>query len=196
MDKRGSRALRSPELSVVLAVGNAEDDVGTHVRRCAERLRSLSTPFEILAVNQASADTSFSVLSLLSREIPELQLVPTPLGRKAFVRGLALARGDFGLLFSTAGQDAPPAAAFGYLLSRLRSDRDALIVRGRGVALRRLPALPVVARATGPGLDFERSFERAARAADLSLEVVGQARPAKQGLLSPVLSPLLRFLAA
>ena len=59
------------------------------------------------------------------------------------------------------------------------------------VVARRLTTLPVVVRASGPGLLFEPVFER--RAQELGIDVVGS-RP--RSAMPLLLRPVLRFLAA
>jgi len=61
------------------------------------------------------------------------------------------------------------------------------------VVARLRPVLPVLARASGPGLLFESLFERRAQA--LGLDVVGS-RPVQKKATSLLLAPVLRFLAA
>ena len=68
-------------------------------------------------------------------------------------------------------------APLGWALSRLAAGRDAVVLRGRYVVARRLAALPVIVRASGPGLLFEAVFER--RAQELGIDVVGS-RPRRR----------------
>ena len=77
------------------------------------------------------------------------------------------------------------------ILSRLAAGREAVILRGRYIVARRLMALPVIVRASGPGLLFEPIFER--RAQELGIDVVGSRPKMPMPLL---LRPVLRFLAA
>jgi len=66
-----------------------------------------------------------------------------------------------------------------------------VILRNRYIVARRLMSLPVIVRASGPGLLFEPLFER--RAQELGIDVVGSRRKQPTPLL---LRPVLRFLAA
>jgi hypothetical protein len=180
-----------PDVSVVMAVRNVEDVVGRDVRRIAERLRSLGLSFEIVATNDGCRDTSFAVLNLLRAHIPELRLLTRDVSGRAFLRGVAEANAPVVLLIE-AGRCAPPTAPLGWLLGRLQGDREAVLLRGRCLAARKLPALAALARAHGRGDAFERSFEREAQG--LALEVLGQARAPRgltAGLLAPVLGPVL-----
>lgn len=172
-----------PDVSIVLAVKNVEDAIAGEVRRVVAHLRQFGRPFEILAVNAGSWDTSFKVLRLLSADVPELRLLEKDLTGRAYIRGAAEAWGQTVVLMD--GARVPTSLApLGWTLSRLAAGKEAVVVRGRFVAARRLPALPAIARARGAGDAFERSFEREAR--DLALEVVGTARKQPTGLFAPV----------
>ena len=179
-----------PEVSVVLAVRNVEDTVAGDVRRVVAHLRQLGRPFEVLAVNAGSWDTSFKVLRLLATDLPELRLLEKDLTGRAFVRGAAEACGQAVILMDA---EAMPASLspLGWTLSRLAAGLEAVVVRGRFIAIRRLPALPAVARARGRGDAFARSFEREGR--DLAMEIVGTARKAAP---SGLFAPVWRLLAA
>ena len=168
---------------MVLAVRNAEDAVGGAVRRVVQHLRSLDQSFEVLAVNAGSWDTSFVVLKLLASEVPELRVLDKDLGTRAYVRGAASARGSTVVLME-ADQVPTSLSPLGWTLSRLAGGTEAVVVRGRWVAARRLPALPAIARARGRRDGFERSFER--EASELRMEVAGTARRSHSGLLAPV----------
>jgi hypothetical protein len=181
-----------PDVSVVLAVKNAEDAIAGEVRRVVAHLRQLGRPFEILAVNAGSWDTSFKVLRLLSADVPELRLLEKDLTGRAHIRGAAEAWGQTVVLMD--GARVPTSLApLGWTLSRLASGKEAVVVRGRFIAARRLPSLPAIARARGAGDAFERSFEHEAR--DLALEVVGTARKAPASI-GGLFAPVWRLLAA
>jgi hypothetical protein len=173
----------SPDVSVVLVVRNAEDVVGGAIKRLVQHLRGLHMRFEVLAVNGGSWDTSFAVLRLLAAEVPELRLVEKDVGLRANIRGASEAHGSM-VVFMDVHQLTGSLAALGWTLSRVQNGTDAVVVRSRWIAARRLPALPAVARARGRGVAFERAFER--EAGDLRLEVVGTARRRPTGLLAPV----------
>src|SRR5438128_9415150 len=81
------------EVSVVLAIGDDEDRVGHAIRKIAGHLRALGRTFEILAVDEQSADNSLALLSLLRREIPELSVHAGAGAGEGFARGVAAARG-------------------------------------------------------------------------------------------------------
>jgi hypothetical protein len=183
------RGQTQPEISVVLALRNDEERAGHQIRSVARHLRELGRDFEILAVNDASSDNSISIATLLSSEIPELRLLPRNASGRAFLRGTAEARGSIVVLLE-AGRSVS-FAPLGWALSRLAAGREVVILRGRYIVARRLLALPVIVRASGPGLLFEHVFER--RAQELGVDVVGT-RPRRPTPL--LLRPVLRFLAA
>ena len=168
---------------MVLAVRNAEEIIGSGTRRVVEHLRELDRPFEILAVNAGSWDTSFKVLRLLAAQVPELRLMEKDVQSRAFIRGACEARGPAVVLMDAARLPTS-LSPLGWTLSRLERGTEAVLVRGRWITARRLPALSAIARTRGLGDTFERNFEREANG--LALEVVGTARRAPSGLLAPV----------
>jgi hypothetical protein len=183
------RVAAEPEISVVLAFGNAEDRVGHQIRRVASHLRRLRVAFEILGVNDGSSDNSVSIAALLAAEVPELRVLSRNVAGRAFLRGASEARG--GVVVLLEASRTVSLAPLGWALSRLAAGREAVILRGRYIVARRLMALPVIVRASGPGLLFEPIFER--RAQELGVDVVGS-RPKRPTPL--LLRPVLRFLAA
>jgi cellulose synthase/poly-beta-1,6-N-acetylglucosamine synthase-like glycosyltransferase len=179
----------SPEVSVVLAVGNDEETVGHQIRSVAGHLGRLGRSFEILAVNDGSSDNSLSIVTILAASMPEVRVLSRNVTGRAFLRGTSEARGAIVVLL-TAGR-AVSFAPLGWALSRLAGGREAVILRGRYIVARRLMVLPVIVRASGPGLFFEAVFER--RAQELGIDVVGS-RPKQPTPF--LLRPVLRFLAA
>jgi hypothetical protein len=183
------RSSAPPEISVVIAVGDHEDAIGHDIRRVTEHLDRLGHTHEILVVNAGSDDNSLSIARLLATSHRALRVLSRDVGGRAFLRGASEARGEIVVLME-AGRRSP-LAPLGWALSRLRAGRDAVVLRGRYVVARRLTALPVVVRASGPGLLFEPVFER--RAQELGIDVVGSRPRAATPFL---LRPVLRFLAA
>ncbi len=162
------------EVSLVLAVSDAEDSVGSDIKTFAQHMRGLGLSFEIVAVNDGSCDNSLAVLRLLERQVPELRVVYRDVAGRAFVRGMAEAQGNAVILASTLARPLT-WAPLGWALGRLDAGRDAVVLRSRYVVARRLPCLPAVARSRGACLAFERRFER--EAYGLAVELVGQRRP-------------------
>ena len=183
------RPPRQPEISIVLAVRDDEETVGHQLRALAAHMRSLGRSFEIVVVNDGSRDNSLSIARLLAAQLPELRLVTRDSAGRAFLRGAAEARGAILVLLEA--RRAAPLAPLGWALSRLASGREAVILRGRYIVAKRLLALPIIVRASGPGLLFEHVFER--RAEELGIDIVGS-RPRRNPPL--LLRPVLRFLAA
>lgn len=183
------RVQSEPEISVVLAVGNHEETVGHEIRKIAAHLGHLRRTFEVVVVNAGCSDNSLSIAGLLAGSIPQVSVLPRAVPGRAFLRGCSEARGDVVVLLD-AGRSVS-LAPLAWALSRLAAGRDAVVLRDRYIVARRLATLPVVVRASGPGLLFEAVFER--RAQELGIEVVGS-RPRKPTPL--LLRPVLRFLAA
>ena len=183
------RASSHPEISVVLSVGNHEESIGHSIRRVAAHLQRLGRSFEIVAVNAGSSDNSLSIAAILAGSIRELRVLARDAGGRPFLRGASEARGQV-LVLLEAGKTVS-LAPLGWALSRLAGGRDAVVLRGRYVVARRLAALPVIVRASRPGLFFEALFER--RAQELGIDVVGS-RPRRPTPL--LLRPVPRFLAA
>ncbi len=179
------------EVSVVLSIRDDEELIGHQVRAIASHLGSLGRSFEIVAVNDGSRDNSLAMLELLAARTPALRVVRANAAGRAFLRGASEARGE--VIVLCAASRPLFLGALGWALGRLGAGREAVILRGRYIVARRLLALPVIVRATGPGLLFERVFEQRAR--DLGIDVVGS-RPAEHGGVARLLAPVLRFLAA
>ena len=186
-----TRAVSAPEISVIVAVQDDEERIGHQVKAIAGHLRALGRSFEIVAVNNGSRDNSLSILELLAARLPELRVMRAAAGGRAFLRGAEQAAGTLVVLMN-AGRRAA-LAPLGWALSRIAAGRDAVILRDRYVVARLRPVLPVLARASGPGLLFESVFERRAQA--MGLDVVGS-RAVQKGATSFLLAPVLRFLAA
>jgi hypothetical protein len=187
-----SRQLRAgPEISVVFSVRDDEELIGHQVRTVANHLDSLGLTFEIVAVNDGSVDNSMPMLELLAMRMPELRIVRASAAGRAFLRGASEARGTVLVLVEASRRLS--LGPLGWALSRLAAGREAVILRGRYIVARRRQVLPVIVRATGPGLLFERVFER--RAQDLGIDVIGS-HPVRNHGVARLFAPVLRFLAA
>jgi cellulose synthase/poly-beta-1,6-N-acetylglucosamine synthase-like glycosyltransferase len=181
-----------PDISVVLAIRDDEELIGHQVRTIVTHMDLLGRSVEIVAVNDGSRDNSLAILELLAARMPNLRIVRASSVGRAFLRGASEARGEV-VVLCEAGRPlflGPLAGALG----RISAGREAVVVRGRYIVARRLMVLPVIVRATGPGLLFERVFEQRAR--DLGIDIMG-ARPIEAGGgVSRLLRPVLKFLAA
>ena len=180
-----------PDISVVLAVRDDEELVGHQLRTIVTHLKELGRSFEVVAVNDGSRDNSMAMLELLAARTPELRVLRTSAPGRAFLRGSAEARGAILVLLEAARPVS--FAPLGWALSRIAAGREAVILRGRYIVARRLLALPVIVRASSPGLLFEAVFERRAR--DLGIDVIGS-RPGGEPAAARFFAPVLRFLAA
>ncbi|HJZ86651.1 MAG TPA: hypothetical protein VKN99_15845 [Polyangia bacterium] len=165
------------DLSVILAVGDDEDRVGHAIRKIAGHLRALERSFELLAVDEQSADNSLALLALLRPEIPELQVLTGADPGTGFACGVAAARGRALLLVDPRREVS--LAPVVWALGRIDAGRDAVVLPGRYVVARRLPAWSALAQARGRGDDFERAFARKARAARLNVETPRLARESR-----------------
>lgn len=184
-----SQRVQSPEISVVIAVGDQEDSIGHLIRNVASHLSSLGRSHEILVVNAGCSDNNLSIASVLATTTPGIEVLGRDSRGRAFLRGTSEARGELVVLIDA----SKPAslAPLAWALSRIAAGRDGVVLRGRYVLARRLAVLPVVVRAAGPGVLFEAVFER--RAQELGIDIVGS-RPRRPVPL--LLRPVLRFLAA
>ena len=174
------------KLSVIVVVRDDEDSVGRDVRGLCRHLRERGLAFEILAISDGSYDTSLTLLRFLCAELPELTVLGSARGGRAFSRATAHAMGEVVLLWEADRGGAFPHAILGWALSRL-SRRPAVVVRGRFVLALRRSALPVLLQATGRGDEYQAHFERRAAHLGLDVETVGMRRPARCALLAPVL---------
>lgn len=176
---------KTPSLSVIVAVRNAEDSIAGHVRALAMHLRQLGMSFEILASGDGSFDTSLTLLRFLRGDVPELKILGAARPGQAFRRSIVHASGERVLLWESDRGAAVQPAILGWALERL--DRSAaVVVRGCFVLAHRLRALPVLLAVTGRRDDYEIRFERQAARLNLDLDLVGR-RARRHGLLSPVL---------
>jgi hypothetical protein len=184
-----SQRVYSPEISVVIAVGDQEETIGHLIRNVASHLSSLGRSHEILIVNAGCSDNSLSIASVVATTTPGIEVLGRDSRGRAFLRGTSEARGGVVVLMDA----SKPAslAPLAWALSRIAAGRDGVVLRGRYVIARRLAVLPVIVRAAGPGVLFEAVFER--RAQELGIDIVGS-RPRRPVPL--LLRPVLRFLAA
>lgn len=165
---------RDLDVTAIVACRDDEDQIGHMVRRLALHLRQLGLAAEIIAVDEGSADNTLALLALLKREIPELTVVAGAASGRAYVRGIALARGRAVLLIDARSES--PLSALGHALERLARGQDVVAIASRFLILHRTRTLrahdALVHRRDAA--DLERRFLR--RAASLRL-VVGVAAP-------------------
>ena len=100
----------APELSIVIPVYNEEDVLPLLVSRLRAVADSLETPYEVVAVDDGSTDSTPVVLQRVRREWPELRVVRlrANAGHQAAISaGLACARGDYVVTLDADLQDPP-----------------------------------------------------------------------------------------
>src|SRR5262249_40185146 len=117
---------------------------------------------------EQSSDNSLALLALLQRDIPELTVLAGAEAGGGFSRGVSVARGRTLLLVDPRRE--VPLAPLQWALGRIEAGRDAVLLRGRYVVARRLPAWTALAQARGRCETFERAFARKAKAARLEIE--------------------------
>jgi hypothetical protein len=191
----------TPDISLVLAVGNFEDAIGREVRRIANHLQSQQVAFEIVAVNDGCHDNSLALLRLLAGEVPQLRLCAADAAGRSFMRGAAEARAKVIAFSSADGPPGFPLSVLGWACSRLApTGPRAVVLRGRCIVADRIACLAAIAAARGRGATLERRFERACE--PLPIEIVGARRSgpspgtARSSLVDrALLAPLRRFLA-
>jgi dolichol-phosphate mannosyltransferase len=99
-----------PELSIVIPCFNEEDVLPLLVERLRPVADGLETPYEVVAVDDGSTDTTAVVLQRLRRDWPELRVVRlrANAGHQAAISaGLACARGDYVVTLDADLQDPP-----------------------------------------------------------------------------------------
>ncbi|MCZ7638194.1 MAG: glycosyltransferase family 2 protein [Verrucomicrobia bacterium] len=113
----------APQLTVVLPVFNEAENLPPLIAELTATLRPLGTPFEIIAVDDASTDASVAVLQALQTPYPELRLLRHRFNAgqsAAFAAGFAHARGAVIVMLDADGQNDPHDIPS--LLAALRPD--------------------------------------------------------------------------
>src|SRR6476619_1784723 len=114
----------APELSIVVPVYNEEDVLPLLVSRLRAVADSLETPYEVVAVDDGSTDSTPVVLQRVRREWPELRVVRlrANAGHQAAISaGLACARGDYVVTLDADLQDPPEVIPL--MLTAARDER-------------------------------------------------------------------------
>lgn len=138
---------------------NDADAIGTMVRAAQQALEQLVEDFEIIVVDDGSADASVAVLGDLAAELPRLRVVHHEVNRGyggALISGFGAARYEW--IFYTDGDAQYDASEVASLVAAVRPDTDIVqgwklmrgdawyrVVIGRAYhhAVKRLFALPV-----------------------------------------------------
>lgn len=182
------------DVTAVVACRDDEESCGHTVRRVAEHLRALGLRAEVIAVDEGSADNTLPLLALLSRSIPELQVIAGADPGRGFVRGAELARGR-ALLLIDASSEAP-LSALGFALERIAAQRDAVAVGGRYLVLHRTRTLRAhdALLHRRDAAELERRFLRRARGLGLAVDLAAPRRKPttwarlREALLAPIAS--------
>ncbi len=94
-----------PHLSIVVPIYNEEENIPLLYARLTEELAKLARPYEIIAVDDGSRDTSFARLRDLAQRDPRLRVVRF---RRNFGQTAAFAAGFDRALWSSARPSAWP----------------------------------------------------------------------------------------
>jgi hypothetical protein len=171
------------DVSVIIPYTDEEECVGALSRRIAEHLRALGVSFEILAVDEDSADNSVALLSLLRGCVPELRLLfARP--QLGFSVGAQQARGRT-LWMLDSQRSAAPLSPFLWAHERIGGGgADLVAVPGRYVLCRRARVWRIVDRVRGRGTTYERRLIKRAHKRRLIVEVAptAGAAPARSTL--------------
>lgn len=161
------------DVSVILPFGDDEEFVGIAVRRTAEHLRGLGLSFEILAVDEDSADNSHAVLALLRSEVPELRVTHASARGRGIDVGAGRAQGT---LLVVAKPDVASASLDGVgdaCRRLLANDGDAEVALTKYTVAHRIRALAAFrgARLLGPAM--HRRIVKRLQLQNLAVRVAG-----------------------
>jgi len=122
----------APTLTVVLPVYNEEALLPELHRRLVAALRTLGLPYDVLYVDDGSADRSLEVLTALAREDPRIGVLALSRNfghQMALTAGLDHARGDAVVLMDSDLQDPPELIP--ELVARWRDGLDVVYAQRR-----------------------------------------------------------------
>jgi hypothetical protein len=161
------------DVSVILPFGDDEEFVGIAVRRTAEHLRGLGLTFEIIAVDEDSADNSHAVLALLRGEVPELRVTHASARGRGIDVGAGRAQGT---LLVIAAPDVASASLDGVgdaCRRLLANDGDAEVALTKYTVAHRIRALAAFrgARLLGPAM--HRRLVKRLQVQNLAVRVAG-----------------------
>jgi hypothetical protein len=161
------------DVSVILPFGDDEEFVGIAVRRTAEHLRGLGLSFEILAVDEDSADNSHAVLALLRGEIPELRVTHASARGRGIDVGAGRAQGT---LLVVASPDVASASLDGVgeaCRRLLANEGDAEVALTRYTVAHRIRALAAFRGARLLGVAMHRRLVKRLQVNNLAVRVSG-----------------------
>lgn len=172
------------DVSVILPFGDDEEFVGIAVRRTAEHLRGLGLSFEILAVDEDSADNSHAVLALLRGEVPELRVTHASARGRGIDVGAGRAQGTL-LVVSTPDVASASLDGVGDACRRLLANQgDAEVALTRYTVAHRIRALAAFrgARLLGPAM--HRRIAKRLQVGNLAVRLTGPTGVAAKSAVS------------
>ncbi len=172
------------DVSVILPFGDDEEFVGIAVRRTAEHLRGLGLSFEILAVDEDSADNSHAVLALLRGEVPELRVTHASARGRGIDVGAGRAQGTL-LVVSTPDVASASLDGVGDACRRLLAgEGDAEVALTRYTVAHRIRALAAFrgARLLGPAM--HRRIAKRLQVGNLAIRLTGPTGVAAKSAVS------------
>lgn len=161
------------DVSVILPFGDDEEFVGIAVRRTAEHLRGLGLTFEIIAVDEDSADNSHAVLALLRGEVPELRVTHASARGRGIDVGTGRAQGT---LLVIAAPDVASASLDGVgdaCRRLLANDGDAEVALTKYTVAHRIRALVALRGARLLGPSMHRRILKRLQVQNLAVRVAG-----------------------
>jgi hypothetical protein len=161
------------DVSVILPFGDDEEFVGIAVRRTAEHLRGLGLTFEIIAVDEDSADNSHAVLALLRGQVPELRVTHASARGRGIDVGAGRAQGTL-LVVATPDVASASLDGVGEACRRLlANDGDAEVALTKYTVAHRIRALAAFrgARLLGPAM--HRRLVKRLQVQNLAVRVAG-----------------------
>jgi len=177
------------DLSVVLLFGDDEEIIGAALRQLVSTLRVSGLLFEIIAVDEDSADNSHAVLAMLRPEIPELRVTHAPIRTRGLETGVARAQGRVVAVIApgaVARLEHDPAAFVDAIDRTGDGSADIEIVLGAWLVAHRVRTLDAFTRTRLGTLALQRRFARkhAARGLRIVVDGIPQARPTPRPLFA------------
>jgi hypothetical protein len=161
------------DVSVILPFGDDEELVGIAIRRTAAHLRGLGLSFEILAVDEDSADNSHAVLALLRGEVPELRVTHASARGRGIDTGAGRAQGTL-LVVATPDVAAASLDGVGDACRRLlRNEGDAEVALTKYTVAHRIRALAAFRGVRLLGASMHRRIVKRLQLHNLAVRVDG-----------------------
>lgn len=164
------------DLSVVLLFGDDEEIIGAALRQLVATLRATELTFEIIAVDEDSADNSHAVLAMLRPEIPELRVTHAPIRTRGLETGVARAQGRVVAVIAPTGVASlalEPEAFTAAIESSSTGTVDIELELGAWLVAHRVRTLDAFTRARLGTLALQRRFVKKQAARGLRVVVDG-----------------------